>query len=173
MHRSNLDGGLNTYAYVGGNPFSRIDPSGLLENFVFNRAVGTLTHQGAGGFSTPAFSGNLGNTNRAQAENISGSGPIPAGSYYITEPYSYTAFGQVFFKLFADDGRIDDFTQLADGTWRGQFRLHPGTASDGCVTINSKTNKGGWNTIQGLLLNTNTDFIPGTRNPYFGILTVR
>jgi hypothetical protein len=166
-------GGLNTYAYVGGNPISKIDPFGLLENFLFDRTAGSLTHQGGSGFSTTAFSGNGVNRNVPGAQNIVGSGPIPAGRYFIAEPYAYDTSGQIFFRLLSDDGRVDDFTQLPDGTWRGQFRLHPGNASNGCVTLSGKSNKAGWRKIEGMLLNTSTELIPGTRTPYFGILTVR
>jgi RHS repeat-associated protein len=42
-----LDGGLNTYAYVGGNPIQKIDPKGL--NPAVGAAIGTIVGGPVGG----------------------------------------------------------------------------------------------------------------------------
>jgi RHS repeat-associated protein len=171
-----LGGGINTYAYVGGNPVSKIDPLGLLENFTFDRKSGTLTHECGcpGDVSTPAFSGNHQFTNRPEFEGIENHGPIPAGTYYIADPYHYNRInGAVFFKLYRDDGQIDDVTILPNGKTRGQFRFHPGTASNGCVTVSSRKNAADWYRIQDKLLRTTTSTIPGTDIIHYGTVKVR
>jgi hypothetical protein len=38
------------------------------------------------------------------------------------------------FALWRDDGGIDDYTWI-EGVKRGNFRLHPGTLSEGCITL--------------------------------------
>ncbi|EFH9619014.1 tlde1 domain-containing protein, partial [Escherichia coli] len=38
------------------------------------------------------------------------------------------------FALYKDDWGIDDGTWI-NGVYRGLFRLHPGTISEGCITI--------------------------------------
>src|SRR6185295_4230078 len=106
---------------------------------------------------------------------VQGMGPIPPGRYYITEPYIYTSdprskyFYRRFFKLFADDGQIDDSTTYK-GVTRGQLRFHPGMVSLGCVTM---PNIDEWDVIQHRLLNTKTDNIPGTNTRYYGTVTVK
>ncbi len=171
-----LAGGWNKFGYVRGNPLSKIDPVGLLEKFSFDRLSGTLNHQCdcPGDVSNPAFSGNHQFTNRPEFESIENHGPIPAGRYYIVEPYHYNRInGAVFFKLYRDDGKIDDFTTLPNGQTRGQFRFHPGTASNGCVTVSSSKNSRDWYRIQDRLLRTTTGTIPGTDITYYGTVDVK
>jgi len=82
-------------------------------------------------------------------------GPIPAGKYWIVDRpeggirsqintgirdiYNHAVKGATFshsewFALWRDGWRIDDYTWV-EGVKRGNFRLHPGTLSEGCITL--------------------------------------
>lgn len=67
----------------------------------------------------PAFSGRKEHVNRRASACVSGSGPIPPGTYYIFDRQSGGLFGPLsdlfnnkdkWFALYALDGKIDDET---------------------------------------------------------------
>ncbi|EPT7003277.1 DUF2778 domain-containing protein [Cronobacter malonaticus] len=123
-------------------------------SFVLNGAdYAPLTFPGIGTFM--AFSGNGANRNRAGCSHIPTIGPLPPGKYWIVDRvqggfYARSVSGtkdfynKVFhdaqfghadwFALWRDDLGIDDWTWV-NGIKRGNFRLHPGTISEGCITL--------------------------------------
>ena len=164
----------NTYTHVSSQPLRFRDRFGLLENFAFSVKDGRLTWDCPDQCKqkeSPAFSGRGRSRNNPGDETVPGTGPIPRGEYYITEPYAYrpgSPLSPYFFKLYRMDDKIDDETVIG-GVRRGEFRFHPGTISIGCVTLNVDD----WVYIQWKLLRTKTSDIPGTNTPYYGILSVR
>nr|WP_228270148.1 tlde1 domain-containing protein [Acinetobacter bereziniae] len=85
---------------------------------------------------------------------------LPKGSYYITE--NPRADGdQSWYGLLAIDEKIDDSHHIGAGFYRSGFRLHPGTISEGCVTVNKNAlgGKNEWNKLDKFLKKTKTSEI--------------
>ena len=128
-----------------------------------------------------AHSGQGAYRNQEACGAIKGSGPIPLGKYWIVDrgtggPFSSlkdkvqdqwnkvrsgAEFGRdEWFALYKDDLGIDD------GTWvnqvnRGLFRLHPGTMSEGCITIAHNSD---YAMIRNALMSTNLIQVPCMRS---------
>lgn len=126
----------------------------LQGKFVINDSdYSPLSFPGVGTFL--AFSGDGIYRNRGSCGMIPVKGPIPAGKYWIfdrpeggmksrlitsvKDTYNYYKKGATFkhsdwFSLWRDDWGIDDYTWIGS-VMRGNFRLHPGTLSEGCITL--------------------------------------
>lgn len=122
--------------------------------FILNGAdYAPLHFPGVGTFM--AFSGGGANRNNIRSAHIPRHGPLPPGKYWIVDReqggiyarakaatkdfYNYVFNGAQFghwawFALLRDDFVIDDITWFR-GVERGLFRLHPGTVSEGCITL--------------------------------------
>jgi Protein of unknown function (DUF2778) len=102
-----------------------------------------------------AFSGRGNYRNKGSCGAIAGDGPLPLGKYWVVDRREGNWFTQKeveakdainrmigryeygrsdWFALWRDDWGIDDWTWI-EGVKRGNFRLHPGTFSEGCITI--------------------------------------
>lgn len=122
--------------------------------FVINDAYySPLSFPGIGTFL--AFSGDGTYRNRGACGMKATVGPIPAGKYWIVDRpegglrsqvnagvrdvYNHIVKGATFrhnewFALWRNDWGIDDYTWI-EGVKRGNFRLHPGTLPEGCITL--------------------------------------
>ena len=168
--------GTNTYTYVRGNPVSRFDLFGLLENFTFElNEAGTTNLECSCGESYPAYSGNPPFRNDPSRTNVPKAGPIPEGWYYIVDrPSGGSNFLEQYrkrnwFALFREDAFVDDMT-LVSGVFRDQFRLHPEgplRSSEGCITLSA-----GYNKVLKRLRSTEKGIIPNTSIPYYGMVLV-
>lgn len=106
-----------------------------------NRPTSDLFVEGVGNFS--AFSGNGDFRNKVSAQCMENIGPLPIGKYYVFDRetggrlgwlYNLTGRYDDWFALYAIDGKIDDIT-WCNKVQRGNFRLHHGGNSDGCITV--------------------------------------
>lgn len=148
--------------------------------FVLNDAdFSPLTIYGVGTFM--AFSGGGKYRNRGGCAAIPDTGPIAPGKYWIVtrskgglfsqfqtslrDAYNQTVNGATFkhdewFALHRDDMYIDDWTWIY-GVKRGNFRLHPGKVSKGCITLQHDSD---FAVIRNALLRTTQIRIPCTKS---------
>jgi hypothetical protein len=135
----------------------------------------------AGSAEFPAFSGLAPHINKRTSICIPDHGPIPPGTYYILDRESGGRLGWFYewyerqtdwFALYADDGRMDDWT-FCNEVRRGNFRLHPKGRrgiSKGCITIDRAND---FHVLRHLLTASKKRLIPRTTLLAYGKVVVR
>lgn len=124
-------GDTNLYAYVGGNPMSYVDPSGLAR-CTFSVSTGVLScssNDGSSTYATNAFSG-----------GSDGTSAIPAGTYNIgtaqSRPSSFFHLSRgAFLDGLYNVGTVMERNLGVPNPVSGGFMIHPGTFSKGCITV--------------------------------------
>jgi RHS repeat-associated protein len=124
-----LGGGINTYAYVGGNPLRHVDPFGL-DDFYFNGTTLTQFNR----------SGNLVGTWGADSGPW-GNGAAPEGNYVVSSPISVSSMtNRNNYESYCDPSENCWFAPLTPTfpTTRSGLGVHPdggvpGTA--GCIGV--------------------------------------
>ncbi|MBK0033913.1 DUF2778 domain-containing protein [Erwinia sp. S43] len=160
----------------------------LQGKFILNGAdIAPLTIYGVGTFM--AFSGQQVYMNKGGCGHMSKLGPIPPGNYYIVDRPTGDWKNRVraagidvyksiktlsiinhyeWFALFRADGSIDD-TTFIEGVERGGFRLHPGSISEGCITLVHRTD---FLRLREIILNTEKFDIPNSKLRAYGKIEV-
>lgn len=148
--------------------------------FILNDAeYSPLIFPGVGNFM--AFSGEGVYRNRGGCGNMAKSGPLPPGRYWIVarggggffskelawvkDMYNKYHNGAVFkhsewFALYPDGWGINDYMWI-EGVKREHFRLHPGTRSEGCITMKHNSD---FAMLRNVLLRTPLIRIPCMKN---------
>ena len=128
-----LPAGLNTYVYVRGNSLSYTDSLGLFVRGTYSLSTGILSFYDTSNprdvYSTFASTGG---TFASDGSFVSNGDAIPVGIYDILGSRT-----PGWYRLDPEDGT--PFNDVDDSSGRGAFRLHPGTHSLGCVTVNKNS----------------------------------
>ncbi|WP_158512499.1 tlde1 domain-containing protein, partial [Moraxella nonliquefaciens] len=150
-------GGLNTYAYANSEPWGAVDWLGLLVVAHLNTKTGILTVTDEDTKETvtiKAFSGGKAVNGIITEVGVGKNLPMPRGRYIITNNPGKTS-PATWYGLLYLDGRINDIIESNDSNINGRagFRLHPGTLSHGCTTIDTSIPEGqtNWEKVDSLL----------------------
>ncbi|UBF30100.1 DUF2778 domain-containing protein (plasmid) [Kovacikia minuta CCNUW1] len=155
----------NLYRYVGNCPSNHTDPSGLLVDATFTLSTGNLKVVDRTTKKTTIvqglFSGAPDYRNNFIYERIKGNGPIPRGEYEILLGGYDDESKTYWFRLDRVDNHLRD--DKDDFTGRGNYRLHPGTISEGCITLDKKREKD-WLKLYRAVVGTITEEVPENRD---------
>lgn len=126
-----LNGGLNPYLYVDGNPVVYIDRFGLC--WYYSQSTGKLTHVNGQGkvdyAKTGGYAGAGKGKNNPAMQHVRNIGPIPQGNYTVGTPYNSKKTGP--FSLPLKPAKSNNMFGRDAFLMHGDNRTR--TASEGCI----------------------------------------
>jgi RHS repeat-associated protein len=134
-----LAGGINLYAYVGGNPVNLIDPFGL-SSVSFDRALGTIRVYDQNGILMGEYpAGNFTTNPAGDPYRVGSNGVAPPGNWPVQSPINIQRqpeYGPRFWPIGArgpEGQRLDIARQRGIGLHSG--RRGPQSKTEGCIRI--------------------------------------
>ena len=124
--------GWNQLAYCGNSTVYNVDVAGTLVTAVYSISQKTLTITDDDTYATVTVLNVISGDNNLSHQWEANSGPLPIGEYTILDHGGGHAN---WYELWKNDGWFDDYTTGPNGVKRGNFRLHPGSLSLGCITM--------------------------------------
>ena len=124
--------GWNQLAYCGNSTVYNVDVAGTLVTAVYSISQKTLTITDDDTYATVTVLNVISGDNNLSHQWEANSGPLPIGEYTILDHGGGHAN---WYELWKNDGWFNDYTTGPNGVKRGNFRLHPGSLSLGCITM--------------------------------------
>ena len=162
--------GWNQLAYCNNGVVEAIDFSGTFVTAVYSISQKKLTVTDDDSHVMVIVSNVKSGDNMLSHQWLPDIGPLPLCQYTMLDHANPN-----WYELWRNDDKFDDYTVGPSGVKRGNFRLHPGTYSLGCITLPS----GDVNTKAALdlILKTTTETIHPASNWFrqkikYGVLTV-
>ena len=150
----------NLTRYVGNDVINKFDPTGLLVDATYDITKGRLTIQDRNTKKTTIFDNFFSGDNNPANENNSTIGPIPRGRYEVLIGPDHKGDKTPWFRLDPVDENPRNDKNEKNG--RVYFRLHPGTFSEGCITL-PKQKEDEWLKVYRTITGTITEIVDDNR----------